>query len=329
MSMRGAREAFPCLNPSPVGPPTDMADGGSPAPGRALPVKLERPRELLVSGHVNVDRFLKVAAFPDADRTVPLLADRRLLGGTATNVALSASGYGVAAGIVSHIGASFPPEFRAALERAGIDLRGLRTHGANTPTCFIIEDLRGRQRTLIDQGPMGDLRRAALPGGWMREYSWLHLTTGDPAYQLRLARRARALGLKVAADPAQEIHYRWHRTSFRQLLGLAELLFGNRRELERAARFLGVRDPAALADHVPLVVRTEGRQGATAFSRTGAVHVPAHRPRTVATAVGAGDAFRGGFYSAWFGGQTLEDCLRAGTRASSHWIEDRSEGTKR
>ena len=286
---------------------------------------LDRPRELLVSGHVNVDRFLAVDRFPGADRTVPLRGNRAELGGPAANIALVASGYGVATGLVSWLGEEFPELFRRRLERSRIDLRGIRTvKGASTPTCFILEDRQGNQRTLIDQGPMQDRGAAELPADWMREYSWLHLATGDPVFQLRLAARAHALGLKVAADPAQEIHYRWDRRRFRTLLAQAELLFGNRSEIDRAERFVGVRTPEGLLAHVPLVVRTEGRSGATAFSRAGTVRVPAVLPRRARTAVGAGDAFRGGFYSAWFGGQPLEHCLRAGTRAASRWIEERS-----
>lgn len=286
---------------------------------------LRRPRELLVSGHVNVDRFLTVDRFPAADRTVPLRGNRAELGGTATNIARVASGYGVATGLVAYIGEEFPSTFRSRLDRSGIDLRGVRTvPGTPTPTCYIIEDRRGNQRTLIDQGPMGDLGSAELPSDWMGEYSWVHLATGDPGFQLRLATKARALGLKVAADPAQEIHYRWDRRQLRALFERTELLFGNRSEIDRAERSVGAHAPQGLLAYVPLIVRTEGRKGATAFSRAGTVHVSADLPLRVATVVGAGDAFRGGFYSAWFGGQPLEACLRAGTRASRHWIEDRS-----
>ncbi len=282
----------------------------------------ERPRELLVSGHVNVDRFLSVTAFPGPDRTVPIRSVRAELGGTATNLALVASSYGVASGLVSALGTEFPPAFLDRLRAAHIDLRGVRTfRRVSTPTCYTVVDAQGDQRTLIDQGPMRDLSRAALPGAWMREYSWVHLTTGDPAFQLRLARKARGLGLKVAADPAQEIHYRWDRARLSELLASSELLFGNRSEVERACGYLGVGSPRDLLAFVPLIVRTEGHRGVTAFSRDGNVHVPAERRRTPGHAVGAGDAFRGGFYAGWFGGQPLDACLRAGVHASARWLD--------
>ncbi len=282
----------------------------------------DRPRDLLVSGHVILDRFLSVRSFPAADRTVPVLQYRAELGGTATNIVRTASKLGVATGLVARVGDGFPDEYVAELKRSGVDVRGLqRVRGKPTPTCYIIEDHEGTQRTLIDQGVMGESRGAPLPGRWLEEYSWLHLTTADPAFQLRLQELARARGLRVAADPAQEIHYRWDRRSFRSLLRGSELLFGNRSEIARALEFVGADRPEGLLEFVPLVVRTEGRGGATAFSRAGIVHVGATRPTRVRTLVGAGDAFRGGFYAAWFAGQPLFGCLTAGTRSSARWIE--------
>ena len=283
---------------------------------------VDRPRDLLVSGHVIVDRFLSVKAFPAADRTVPVLSGRAELGGTATNIVRAASRLGVATGLVARVGDGFPDEYADTLRRAGVDVRGLeRIRGRPTPTCYIIEDRDGSQRTLIDQGVMSDSEGATVPTVWLEEYAWLHLTTADPAFQLRLQKAARARGLKVAADPAQEIHYRWDRRSFRKLLRGSELLFGNRSEIAQALEFVGARRVEQLLEHVPLVVRTEGKDGASAFSRSGAVRVRAARPARVRTLVGAGDAFRGGFYAAWFAGQPLAACLTAGTRSSARWIE--------
>jgi len=116
-----------------------------------------RPRDLLVAGHVNVDEFLRVADFPREDRTVPVANRRSELGGTATNIALTASQYGVVCGLVARLGAGFPPAFRKRLEKGKIDLRGLETlPRRNTPTCYIVEDRKGGQRMLIDQGAMAD-----------------------------------------------------------------------------------------------------------------------------------------------------------------------------
>ncbi|HXQ48676.1 MAG TPA: PfkB family carbohydrate kinase [Thermoplasmata archaeon] len=282
-----------------------------------------RPRDLLVAGHVNVDEFLRVADFPREDRTVPVVDRRSELGGTATNIVFTASRYGVVCGLVARLGAGFPPVFRERLQEGRIDVRGVETFPRRTtPTCYIIEDRRGGQRTLIDQGAMADdAPHRFRVGPWLSEYSWLHLTTGPPTALLWLQGAARRAGLHLAADPGQEIHYRWEPPHLRRLLASSEILWGNRSEIDRALSLLKAAGPEALLEKVPLVVRTEGAGGATAFSRAGTIHVRAGRPRKVRTAVGAGDAFRGGFYAAWFAGQRLRECLTAGGRAAARWME--------
>ena len=284
--------------------------------------RADRPRDLLVAGHVNVDRFLRLPEFPPDDRTVPVASHRVELGGTAANIALSAARYGVATGLVARIGSDFPAEFWRSLQRAHIDLRGVeRVRHVPTPTAYILEDHRGRQRTLMDQGPMGDDAPGRRRHPWLGEYSWLHLTTGPPDAQLRLLGAGTARGLRAAADPAQEVRYRWDRARLRRLLRGCEILFGNRGEIDHVARELGVRGPDGLVALVPLVVRTEGADGTTAWDRTGSVHADGTRPRRIRTVVGAGDALRGGFYAAWFEGEDLRGCLRAGNRAAARWLE--------
>lgn len=279
-------------------------------------------RDLAVAGHINVDRMLRVPRFPGPDRTVALTGSTVELGGTAANLARVAARGGVSVGLLSRLGDGFPPEFRARLEQEGIDLGGVRTvRGRPTPTCFVIEDPRGAQRTLIDQGPMEGGGNAPVPRAWLRRYSWLHVSTGPPAFQLRAAETARADGLRISADPAQEIFYRWSPTQLCRLLGLSEILFGNREEIERARKMTGQPSVRALTKIVPCVLRTEGARGATVFSRTGEHHLPATRPAAFRSLVGAGDAFRGGFYVAYLAGQPLEQSVAAGLRAARRWIE--------
>ena len=295
---------------------------GAVGPSEANVTPRSTARELLVAGHVNVDRFLGVERFPAADRTEPVRSERTELGGTATNLARVAARLGVRVGLLARVGDGFPPEFRRRLLREKIDLRGLRwVPGEPTPCCTILEVPDGTTRTLIQQGPMSDASRAELPGAWAAEYSWLHLSTGNPAFYLQLARWARARKMHVAVDPAQEIFYRWDRDSLLEALASAELFFGNRREVARASRWVGG-GMSGLLSRVPLVVRTEGPDGATAFSRAGKIHVDAPRPRRIRTLVGAGDSFRGGFYAAWLQGLPLARCLRTAVRSANTWIED-------
>ncbi len=278
-------------------------------------------RGLLVAGHINVDRILTLPEFPSPDRTVPIRASRSALGGPAANLAQGSAGFGIPTGLVGRVGADFPEEFVRRLGEAHIDLRGVeRVPGVGTPTCYILENGARETEVLIDQGPMDSPPRVTPPRDLLAEYRWLHLTTGDPRWQLAWKEAARRAGLRVAVDPAQEVHYRWTGKQIRRLLDGAEILFGNRSEIERIVTLLGAEGVDDLLTRVPLVIRTEGARGATAFARTGRVSVPAVRVAHPATTVGAGDAFRAGFYFGWWAGAPLRACLVAGHRAAARWV---------
>lgn len=281
-----------------------------------------RPLDLAVAGHVNLDHFLRVDRLPAPDRTVPVRSHELRLGGTAGNIARSAAAWGVRTALLARVGPDFPPEFRRILEAEAIDLRGLEVvAGAYSPACYIAENGRGGQSTLIDQGPMGAARGWSPPESLLSESRWLHATTGPVPEMLRLVRRARAAGVPVSADPAQEIHYRWKRSPLRELLRSSELFFGNESEITRGVRLLGLQRVTDLLSIVPLVIVTRGARGARAVSRAGTIEVPAARARRLAQVTGAGDAFRGGFYAGWFAGEPLDACLTAGARSARDWVQ--------
>ncbi|MCI4368541.1 MAG: PfkB family carbohydrate kinase [Thermoplasmata archaeon] len=293
---------------------------------RGLPGEAPTSPSLVVAGHTNLDHFLRVARLPDRDRTVPVTRRETALGGTAANIARSAAAFGVPVALVSRVGDDFPTEFTEKLVREGVDVRGIEhVPGGSSPACYIVEDLTGGQMTFIDQGVMQDARSAVIPKELIEAAPWVHLTTGDPQYMLKLAKVARGAGQRVAVDPAQEIHYRWDARGLRQLVSHAEILFGNASEIGRARTLLGVRREADLTELVPTVVMTLGARGAKAFTRAGIVSVPGTRVRRLAQVTGAGDSFRGGFYAGWFAGEPLKGCLTAGTRAAARWIESGGE----
>lgn len=280
-----------------------------------------RRLDLVVVGHANLDRFLTVSSLPGRDRTVPVTGDQTRLGGTAVNVARAAAASGVRTGLVTRVGGDFPEAFLHQLDGEGIDLAGVeRVPPSVSSTCFIVEDGRGEQMTLIDQGPMADASAAPVPAGLLGEATWVHLTTADPAFVLKVRDAAHRAGCRVAVDPAQEIHYRWTATRLRRLLDGAEVLFGNRSEIARAVALTRSGGPAGLTDLVPLVVMTDGARGARAFTRTGVVRVGGLRLRRLRQVTGAGDAFRGGFYGGWFRGERLPACLRRGVVSATRWM---------
>jgi sugar/nucleoside kinase (ribokinase family) len=272
--------------------------------------------DLLVVGHVNLDHELAVPYLPGEDRTVPVIAREVFLGGTACNVARWASGLGLRVSIAAFVGEDFPKKFRDLLRKEKVDVSRMSVRkGYLTPSCWIARDRQGRQVTIIDQGAMAGTAREALPD--LAGVGWVHVGTGDPRYLLRVARAARKLSIPIASDPAQEIHYRWSPEELREMLGMSEVFFGNQSELERALTMLHISKPAGITDVVPLAVITMGARGVSAYTRRGIISVPSPRVKNAKGVTGAGDAFRGAFYSGWLAGKKLETCLARGTRAGA------------
>ena len=293
-----------------------------PAEYSRAPRSAARPLDLIVVGHTNLDHFFHVERLPVPDRTVPLTGREVRLGGTAANIARAAARLGVRTSLVSLVGPDFPVQFRRQMIREGVDLAGLETvPGAHSPACFIVESSHGEQVTLIEQGPMEGDSGTVVPEGLLARTGWVHLATGNPHYQLRVLETARRRGVRVAADPAQEIFYRWDSASLRRLLEGSEMFFANRSELARALELLRLSNVRELLETVPVVVETLGSRGATAWTRAGPVRAPAVRPRSVRQVTGAGDGFRGGFYAGWFRGDPLRDCLEYGNWAAARWLE--------
>ncbi|HLY76749.1 MAG TPA: PfkB family carbohydrate kinase [Thermoplasmata archaeon] len=289
-------------------------------PGRSRPRTPDL--DLVVVGHTNLDHMFHVRQLPATDRTVPLTHREVRLGGTAANIARAAARLGVRTALVSRVGPDFPERFQSLLTQEGVDLSAFESvPEAHSPACFIVEAAGGEQVTLIDQGPMEEDSGAPAPRSLLARAGWVHLATGNPQYQLRILEETRRLGGRVAADPAQEIFYRWNPRDLRRLLEGSEIFFGNRNELARAVGLLRLKTPTDLLGAVPVVVETRGAEGAVAWTRAGAVSVTALRPRKVRQVTGAGDAFRGGFYAAWFRGDRLRECLRYGAWAAARWLE--------
>lgn len=80
---------------------------------------------------------------------------------------------------------------------------------------------------------------------------------------------------------------------------------------------LGLTRPRDIVKVVPMAIVTMGAKGACAYTRRGNFRVPAARVKRARGVTGAGDAFRGGFYSGWLRGEPLEKCLKLGVEAGT------------
>ncbi len=281
-----------------------------------------------VFGHTNVDHITLVPSFPPMNQSIQIDGFKRLWGGTAANLAVTAARLGVPTALASFIGEGFPPEFMSDLRASGLDLTDLTVVGGYpTPECFIFSDGDENQMAFVIQGPNDfaeglDLQTHSIEGADI-----VHLCTGNPAYHMRVAEEARRQGKRVCFDPGQELHYKWDRGTFTRMMELSDVLFLNHAELRRALKYTKMTKPRDLLSLVETLVLTRGKEGSSIRTREERIDVPMVPAQAVEDTTGAGDAFRGGYYAGVHRGMSPRDCLFLGAAVASFVVEQQGPQT--
>jgi sugar/nucleoside kinase (ribokinase family) len=239
------------------------------------------------------------------------------LGGSALYFALAASRLAEVL-VVAPVGRDGEARVRALLDgRPRLRLDGLTVVDAPTYRWFADAE-QGRNVDLGSQDSIYDHWSPRLPAGYR---GWAFVGSMRPDRQLEAAERLGGCGL-LAAD-AMRSYVEAAPEAARSVLRLVDWYFCN--EQEFAA--LGGRDPEAFRRRWELdgLVVKHGPGGATAYTGSGAVHVPANARRVVDT-TGAGDALAGGMLACWLlrAGEpaALRDALQAGVDCASVAISD-------
>jgi sugar/nucleoside kinase (ribokinase family) len=277
---------------------------------------------LSVFGHTNIDYLASVKRLPAPDHSIAFEGPVRALGGTAANIAAWAASLGTPVKLASFVGDDFPEAFEEELAGRGVDTRHLvRVKGAATPACWIFAAKDERSMAFINQGAADKGGRGAVDRAAVLGARVVHLATGPPAYHTRVAAFAARQGRTVAFDPAQELSYLWTPTLLRRMLRFTDVLFLNDSERRIAKRYLGASSDRALLRHADALVLTHGRRGSEYLSASHHERVKAVKARRVVNAIGAGDAFRGGYYAALYRGLAPRERLLWGAAAASFAVE--------
>src|SRR5256885_13401868 len=101
-----------------------------------------------------MDYIVSLRRLPSPNTSIEILDRQRYFGGTAGNLARAAARLGVKVSLASFGGADFPPDYRQALAKEGVDTNDLPTiPPANTPTAWAVSDPEGKQNAVVGPGP--------------------------------------------------------------------------------------------------------------------------------------------------------------------------------
>jgi len=275
---------------------------------------------LTVYGHVTVDQIINVQRFPNLNETVDIMDKKTTLGGTGTNIAITAARLGVPTALAAYVGSDFPSKFMDLVKDSGLILdEFIPLDDYETSSCIILDTEAMEQKVVFYQGPQGF--GSKIPGNLTKcakASEKVHFCTGEPSWYLDIM-KSLGDGPSIASDPAQETYRLWDAEKLKACLSMCDSLFCNEYEAKVIEERLGV---ASVTDlDIPLVVKTEGGAGSLARIDGEVVRIPCIKGDAVVDPTGCGDTYRAGFYAGLYRGYSVRDSLVLGSSVASFTIE--------
>ncbi|HJJ34367.1 MAG: PfkB family carbohydrate kinase [Methanocorpusculum sp.] len=262
-----------------------------------------------VSGHLCIDYIITVDEYPPVGESRRVFERKIYFGGGAANIAAGIARLGGEAELICAVGQDYPgSEYEKYLDELGVATT-LFTSDKNCSTAFMVNNAAGEQITYFEWGAGEAFSRAAAPA---RDF--IHMATGDAAFNISIARQAKFASL----DPGQDVKY-YTADDLTSLLGEIDILICNNYEMEIIKNTLGWSEKDIL-DSVPFTIITHGKSGSSLFFDGRAEQIPAFNVEAK-DPTGAGDAYRAGFFTAWKKGLDPVTCAKVGTTAASFAVE--------
>ncbi|AIZ57049.1 putative sugar kinase [Candidatus Methanoplasma termitum] len=275
---------------------------------------------LSVYGHVTVDQIIAIKRFPEINESVDVISKSTTLGGTGTNIAMTAAKLGVPTAICAFVGQDFPVRYENDMKESGLIMdEFVHVNEYETSQAMVVNDSELLQRVIFYQGPQGSASKLdRLLNGNASRSAYVHFCTGEPDYYISVMGTING-GPSIAVDPAQEVYKMWDKAKFEKALPLSDSLFCNEYEARTIEKYLGIKD--VMEVEKDLVVRTEGSKGSTAKIKGEKVSIPVVKGNAFVDATGAGDAFRAGFYCGLYNGYDVHRSLILASATSSFVVE--------
>ncbi|MCL4451377.1 MAG: carbohydrate kinase family protein [Candidatus Thermoplasmatota archaeon] len=258
-------------------------------------------------GHINIDIIFRVPKLVSSG-SVPIEDERKVFGGTLGNFALIASRFALDFDPYAAVSSETHSEYLKLLESRGLNLEHVKVfQDTRGPFCYIASD-RNNQLAFINQGPnlvWKPSRESSLIDG----YKILHFTTGPRDEYLKIARQSHSV---IVFDPSQEI-YLYSKNELSEFISLSDIVMCNEEEYELIKENLNDNDS-------PTIIKTMGSRGVEVFDKGNKVSVKARKVEGHYDTVGAGDAFRAGFYSAYLKYNDIPKAVMYGNIVASEVI---------
>jgi 6-phosphofructokinase 1/ribokinase len=271
---------------------------------------------LALFGHVAIDVTMNIDFFPTKG-SVAVNSLRENYGGTAGNIALIGAKLGLPFHLFSAVGLKSHERYINFLKKIGADTSHLYVDPEDMgPIGYAASDGQD-QIYYFFQGPMNKPLEGRITLD-QEGYEWVHFGTGLPDDYLSMSRQFE--GSKIVFDPGQEINYRYNKENLGKMLEISDLAILNEGESAKAEELLGI-SSGKLPAYCKNLIITRGARGSTYLHEGDSYDFPATLVEKPYDTIGAGDAFRAGFYFALWKDSSIEAAIKIGSLVSAEAIK--------
>ncbi|MDR2623095.1 MAG: carbohydrate kinase family protein [Methanobrevibacter sp.] len=276
--------------------------------------------DLTVIGHTAFDYILSVDRFPSPNESTNVNSLETFDGGSAGNVSVVGATLGLKVSLLSAVGYEFR---NSKYEKRLLDLEinlddMIIVKNKKTPIAFMLTDPDENQVFYFYLGAGAAFLETEVPKKTIKNCEILHLSTGNPNFNLRGSEVGRSLDKIVSFDPGQDLHL-YSNEDLKSTIERTNILFGNHHEIDSILNKLKL-DVDGLKGLGPdLVVKTCGRFGSIIYANEKIKIDPIYRPAIDPT--GAGDSYRAGFFKYYLEDKPLEECAKFASAVSSFIVE--------
>jgi len=280
--------------------------------------------DMVCVGNATIDTFISLEGkVKKAALVLPVGSKKEVdsifyaTGGGATNTAVGFKRLGLRVGILAAVGNDAAGRIILnELRQENINTRLVaRLHDYSTAYSAILTGFGADRIILVYGGAtrhLGEERQVRW--GLLSQTKWLHVSSfhAEPNVLKRILEFAEKKGISVSFNPGRS-EIALGLKKLKPFLSKVEILLLNREEAGILTKEKNVKKQLqALQKLVPLVVVTEGKNGASAFDGSFYYRKPVYKVK-IADTTGAGDAFHSGFVAAIAKGKGIEEALGMGT----------------
>ncbi len=267
-------------------------------------------------GHLNIDVKISVPKLPGPGEAMGVKKVSESFAGTAGNFAIVASSLGLNFDLYSAVGSITHKEYINFLQSKNIGTEFIHLDKNEMgPVCYLPSDGK-EQISYMYQGPM-DIWKASF-NFKNNYYDYINLGTGPVNEYIKIVENNKTS--RIVFDPGQEIWYTHSRESLNKIIPNSYIIILNRKEFLHMLELSGMEVNEILKNTVYIIV-TEGSDGAFIYNKNGIKHIEAVKTEKIFDTVGAGDAFRAGFYTALYNSYSIENAVKIGNKTASRAIE--------